>query len=156
MATAELELAGTKGPSEPVRHARASKMPRAVIQSTNECQPIIESVISAMAKEGYSDRDRMAVYLAIMEGIVNAVKHGNRGDRRKHVTVDCGVDGNEVFARIEDQGAGFDPGAVPDPRDPANCERPSGRGLLLMRTHMTSVRFNERGNCVTMCKRRSA
>jgi len=54
---------------------------------------------------------------------------------------------------IRDEGPGFDPDALPDPTDPDNLEKASGRGLLLMRTFMDSVRFNRFGNEVTMIKR---
>lgn len=53
---------------------------------------------------------------------------------------------------VRDEGPGFDPKALPDPTDPENIERASGRGLLLMRTFMDSVEFNRQGNEVTMVK----
>ena len=55
---------------------------------------------------------------------------------------------------IRDEGRGFDPNRLPDPTDPANLEKLSGRGLLLMRTFMDDVVFNERGNEVTLIKKR--
>jgi anti-sigma regulatory factor (Ser/Thr protein kinase) len=57
---------------------------------------------------------------------------------------------------IRDQGPGFDPSQLPDPTDPENLERVSGRGLLLMRTFMDEVTFNRSGNQVTMVKRCAA
>ncbi len=54
---------------------------------------------------------------------------------------------------VRDDGPGFDPDALPDPTDPENIEKASGRGLLLMRTFMDSVDFNDVGNQVTMVKR---
>ena len=39
----------------------------------------------------------------------------------------------EIKVQVTDEGRGFDPSQVPDPTDPANLERPCGRGLLLMR-----------------------
>ncbi len=54
---------------------------------------------------------------------------------------------------VRDEGPGFDPQALPDPTDPANLEKASGRGLLLMRTFMDSVQYNTAGNEVTMIKR---
>ena len=54
---------------------------------------------------------------------------------------------------VRDEGPGFDPDALPDPTDPENIEKASGRGLLLMRTFMDSVKFNQLGNEVTMIKR---
>ena len=55
---------------------------------------------------------------------------------------------------VRDEGIGFDYRQLPDPTDPHNLEKPSGRGLLLMRTFMDDVVFNDRGNQVTLIKRR--
>ena len=57
---------------------------------------------------------------------------------------------------IRDEGPGFDPRELPDPTDPTNLERPSGRGLLLMRTFMDDVSYNDDGNQVTLIKRRNS
>ena len=62
----------------------------------------------------------------------------------------------DILVKVEDQGPGFDPGQVADPLAPENLGRESGRGLLLMRSFLTCVRHNERGNRVTLCQRRSA
>jgi len=61
----------------------------------------------------------------------------------------------QVLLVIEDEGLGFEPDELPDPLAPENLERACGRGVFLMRHYMTWVRFNDRGNCVTLCKRRS-
>ena len=53
---------------------------------------------------------------------------------------------------IRDEGPGFDPATLPDPTDPANLDRPCGRGLLLMRTFMDDVGYNRSGNEVTLIK----
>jgi serine/threonine-protein kinase RsbW len=65
------------------------------------------------------------------------------------------VDGERVLAEVQDQGAGFDPRQVPDPLAPENRDRPRGRGLLLMRSYLSWVRFNRRGNGVRLCRRGS-
>ena len=54
---------------------------------------------------------------------------------------------------IRDEGPGFDPQEIPDATDPANIEKPFGRGLLLMQTFMDEIRFNDSGNEVTMVKK---
>jgi serine/threonine-protein kinase RsbW len=105
---------------------------------------------------GFTERDVFGVRLALEEAIVNALRHGHRGDPTKSVRVRCLVSPDRILAEVEDQGPGFDPEQVPDPLAPENLERPSGRGLFLMRTYMTWIRFNARGNHVTMCKCRSA
>ena len=56
---------------------------------------------------------------------------------------------------LTDEGQGFDPYEVPNPADDVNRHRTSGRGLFLMRVYMTWIRFNKRGNRVTLCKRRA-
>jgi serine/threonine-protein kinase RsbW len=71
------------------------------------------------------------------------------------VQVRCHLTPESVLVEVEDEGDGFNPESVPDPRDPENLERPSGRGLLLMRHYLTEVRYHGRGNRVTLCKRRS-
>jgi len=54
---------------------------------------------------------------------------------------------------VRDEGHGFDFGSLPDPTEPENIELASGRGVLLMRSFMDEVMFNEIGNEVTMVKR---
>ena len=61
-----------------------------------------------------------------------------------------------VWLEVEDEGPGFDPRAVPDPREPENLERPGGRGLLLMRRYLTRVAHLDRGNRVVLFRERSA
>jgi CheY-like chemotaxis protein len=72
-------------------------------------------------------------------------------DRYVHVTAKESRD--EAQYIIRDEGAGFDPTTLPDPTDPANMEKISGRGLLLIHTFMDEVRFNKEGNEITMVKR---
>ncbi|MBP87124.1 MAG: hypothetical protein CMJ64_10470 [Planctomycetaceae bacterium] len=73
--------------------------------------------------------------------------------RRIYVTIRVAED-HGAFV-ISDEGPGFDPRTLPDPTDPANLERPSGHGLLLMRTFMDEVIYNDAGNQVTLIKRRN-
>jgi signal transduction histidine kinase/DNA-binding response OmpR family regulator/HPt (histidine-containing phosphotransfer) domain-containing protein len=54
---------------------------------------------------------------------------------------------------VRDEGPGFDPASLPDPTDPASLGETHGRGLLLIRTFMDEVTYNEAGNEITMTKR---
>jgi anti-sigma regulatory factor (Ser/Thr protein kinase) len=56
---------------------------------------------------------------------------------------------------ITDEGCGFTPDAVPDPREDENIHNVNGRGIVLMRACMDRVEYNEKGNCVRMVKRRA-
>ncbi len=74
--------------------------------------------------------------------------------RDRHVLVTARFSREQAAFVIRDDGRGFDPSKLPDPRDPANLQKCSGRGLFLIRTFMDVVRFNEAGNEITMIKRR--
>jgi serine/threonine-protein kinase RsbW len=126
-----------------------------VIHSTAEALPIVTAVLEAMTAAGFRDKDLFDVRLALEEAIVNAVKHGNRNDPAKQVRVRYRVTAEEVEAEVEDQGPGFDPGGLPDPTALENLERPCGRGVFLIRCYTSWMRYNERGNCLTLGKRRS-
>jgi serine/threonine-protein kinase RsbW len=125
------------------------------LRSTPEIAGVVAAVTGAMATAGYTDRDVFGMMLALEEALVNAVKHGNGNDPHKSVRLRYQVTGRRVLAEVEDEGPGFDPAQVPDPTAPENLDRPCGRGLLLMRSYMTWVRHNERGNWVSLCKERS-
>jgi serine/threonine-protein kinase RsbW len=125
-------------------------------RSVAEAEAVLVAVVEAMDVAGYPAEDAFAVRLALDEAIVNAVQHGNQGDPRKRVRVRFDITAERVLAEVEDNGPGFDPAQVPDPRTPRHRVRPSGRGLFLMRQYMTSCRYNEQGNRVTLCKCRSA
>jgi serine/threonine-protein kinase RsbW len=107
-----------------------------------------------MTALSYGRKDIFAVKLGLEEAISNAIKHGNRRDPTTCVRIRYRVTADRVVAEVADEGAGFDPAAVPDPRAVEYRERPGGRGLFLMRAYMTWVAFNTRGNEVTLCRLR--
>ena len=115
----------------------------------------IERLIVALELNKWEGRDLFHIHLAIEEAIVNAITHGNKEAQDKVVEVEFRVDPVTTFLRVKDQGAGFDRAAVPDPRDADHLECTNGRGVMLIREFMSEVRYNERGNEVTMIKHRS-
>jgi serine/threonine-protein kinase RsbW len=128
---------------------------RLVFPSTPEdAQRAIQQIVESVKAQRYGEAAVFAVRLAVDEAITNAIRHGNRGDRSKKVTVEYAVDDRQFRCSIADEGEGFRPQDLPDPTLDENLERPSGRGILLMRSYMTEVSFNEKGNRVTLIKRR--
>jgi serine/threonine-protein kinase RsbW len=112
---------------------------------------IQDRVVQAAETLGYSSSAQFALRLAIEEAIINAFKHGHAGlDSKTPIHVHFEVDARRIFVAVEDQGPGFTPEDVPDPTLDENLERPSGRGLILMRAYMTRVDYNDRGNRVEM------
>ena len=124
----------------------------AAVALTEEIADLQTDVIGAMEDVGYGARDTFAVRLALEEAVINAVKHGHGNDPRKRARI-CWVVSVSAFKLVvEDDGAGFDPDRVPDPFLPQNQEPASGRGVFLMRSYMSWVRFNDAGNRVVMCR----
>jgi serine/threonine-protein kinase RsbW len=114
------------------------------------------SLLEAVEQAGYPEAAVFAVRIALEEAVVNGFKHGCKGRADAIVKVDWAVDPKRIEITIQDEGTGFEPGDVPDPRLPEFLERPSGRGLLLMRSYMTDVQYNDAGNAVTMVYEKSA
>ena len=106
-----------------------------------------------VARLGVIKPDRSNLFIALDEAFVNAVKHGNKSDRRKLVRITAELSAKEARFTIEDEGEGFNVSEIPDPRDPANLFKTSGRGVLLIYNIMDEVEYNERGNRLTMIKR---
>ena len=125
------------------------------VQSAKDVARVIRNITGAMAGAGFPDEEIFRVRLALDEAVVNAHKHGHDGDWSKPVAIRYHVSEEGVVAEIEDQGPGFDPKQVPDPLAPENLERPSGRGLFIMRTYLSGVCYNERGNTICLCKHRT-
>ena len=128
---------------------------RKSITALSQITDLLDQVIEVMERVGYAVSDRFAVRLALDEAIVNALKHGHDHDPRKRVRIWWAVTESAVKLAVQDEGRGFDPALVPDPCLAENLERPCGRGLLLIKSYMTWVRFNRRGNCIAMCLFRS-
>jgi serine/threonine-protein kinase RsbW len=92
---------------------------------------------------GLDEDARHWVGMSVRESVINAIKHGNKHDRAKHVFVEMTLAPvgrpTELVVRVRDQGTGFDPEGVPDPLAPENMLKTSGRGLFLIHTFMDDV-----------------
>ena len=115
---------------------------------------LIEEVMGVVRANQWNDKELFAIELVLEEALTNAVKHGNGSDPSKNVRFDCKFNRNMFYARIEDEGSGFDPHAVADPREPANQMSASGRGILLVEHFASRVQWNERGNIIEFEKDR--
>ncbi len=123
---------------------------------TSAGHDVQERIVSMLEEREYSMRDVFAVRLALEEALVNAIKHGNQLDPDKTVRIHADVEQDRIYVEIEDQGPGYRPEDVPDPTLDENIERASGRGLMLIKSFMNRVDFNEKGNCIRREKFRSS
>ena len=88
---------------------------RVALRTLAELRPLSETVENWMRVLGYPRKDIFAVQLALHEAVSNAFRHGNRGDLGKTIAVRYVATPAQRLLEVEDAGAGFDPGAVPDP-----------------------------------------
>ena len=86
--------------------------------------------------------------VAITEAVNNAIFHGNKCDQNKQVELKAEKYNNSVAFVIRDEGKGFDYTNLPDPTAPENIEKPSGRGVFLIKHLSDMVIFSNNGNTV--------
>ena len=113
---------------------------------------LCRQLLGEAAGNNFDGDDIFAIHLALEEAFLNAVQHGNKADATKQISIECLITPAKFDISITDQGTGFDPDVVPDPRSEENLCKLWGRGLLLMRSYMDVVEYNETGNCVHMIK----
>lgn len=91
------------------------------------------------------EKNRFEIQLALVEGLDNAIGHGNGKNPHKNVTVTCHTRPHQVTLTIEDEGNGFDPSSVPDPTAEENLLREGGRGIFLIQSVADECRFESSG-----------
>ena len=114
---------------------------------------VLEYLQERVAKLGLIRPERSNLFVALDEAFVNAVKHGNKNDLTKLVKITAELSPSEAAFTVEDEGEGFDIREIPNPCDPENLFRTSGRGVLLIYNIMDEVEYNAQGNRVKMIKR---
>ena len=111
---------------------------------------ILDYLIKRVEKVGLVNPESSNLFIALDEAFVNAVKHGNKFDTAKLVRISADVSPKEARFTVEDEGEGFDISSIPDPLDPENLFKTSGRGVLIIHNVMDEVKYNERGNRVVV------
>jgi anti-sigma regulatory factor (Ser/Thr protein kinase) len=117
---------------------------------------LADGVTHVLQEKHWSEKDVMAVELALQEAVANAIRHGCGGDPTKQLqcSVTCDESG-EVVITVRDPGEGFDHTAVANPLDPENILKPSGRGIFLINGLMDEVQFADGGRQVQMRKKKA-
>jgi serine/threonine-protein kinase RsbW len=117
---------------------------------------VLQYLLERVAKRGLITPERSNLFIALDEAFVNAVKHGNKNDPNKLVRITAELSPREASFTVEDEGEGFNVQDIPDPCDPANLFKSTGRGVLLIYNIMDEVEYNAQGNRVKMVKRPDA
>ena len=131
------------------------------VHSNFDMLDFVQMVSDRMAHLGGLDEDAVHwIGVAVRESVINAIKHGNREDLEKLVTVEFTfaptAEPSELIVRVLDQGEGFEPEEIADPLAPENLLKASGRGIFFMKSFMDDVRIarrSEGGMSVRMVKK---
>ena len=119
-----------------------------VLDSLNRAEQIIDDFFkeNSLNEEFFGN-----VLVAVTEGLNNAISHGNNIE--SHLFVDFSIeinDKNSIEIYIKDQGKGFDFEHLPDPTSPENLDKPTGRGIFLMKGLSDECEFLEEGKAVRL------
>jgi serine/threonine-protein kinase RsbW len=121
------------------------------IPAISENIRMIESFIDNSKEKFHLDEDLYGnIMIAVTEAVNNAIKHGCKGNSEKSVSLALSLTDSTIKFRIEDDGVGFDYHNLPDPTAPENLEKPSGRGIFLMKHLADEVEFFDNGRVVEL------
>lgn len=125
---------------------------RIQIPSLSENIRMIESFIDNSREKFNLNEDIYGnIMIAVTEAVNNAIKHGNKNESSKNVSISLSLEESLIKFKIEDEGKGFDYNSLPDPTAPENIEKPGGRGIFLMKHLSDEVEFKEGGRVVELC-----
>jgi serine/threonine-protein kinase RsbW len=138
-----------------------SHIVRIELPSSFELLDLVQILSDRMtALAGLGEDSMHWVSVAVRESVINAIKHGNKEDEHKHVTVEFlltpRAKPEEFVVEVLDEGAGFDPEVVANPLDAENVLKSSGRGIFFMKSFMDDVTMARRpqgGMSVRMSKK---
>ena len=104
------------------------------------------SLVNAVAEEvarqlGVDEETQDAISSSVIEACTNAIEHGNKLDRTKNVRLRFRSGPERIEIDVTDEGEGFDPDSIPDPRAPENLMRERGRGIFILNNFMDEVRY---------------
>ena len=121
------------------------------VVSRPESINLVEKLIEDLREEHNIHEDCFGnILVAVTEAVNNAIQHGHKNDQDKQVKISYEVDGNNLLFTVRDSGPGFDYYNLPDPTAPENLEKPTGRGVFLMKQLADQVIFSENGRVVEM------
>ncbi len=122
-----------------------------VIESDTKNISLVEKLIDDISNQYNIHADVYGkLLLAIVEGVNNAIVHGNKLDISKKVQVEYLINDTTVQFTIIDEGKGFNFNDIPDPTLPENIEKTHGRGIFLMNHLADKIEFENNGSKVIL------
>jgi serine/threonine-protein kinase RsbW len=114
---------------------------------------VSSKILEQLKIRGVNEDTLFDIRLCVEEVVRNAIQHGSLDGSNAKVRIRYGISGGVFTIEVEDQGAGFDHGNVPDPTREENIMKGGGRGVYLVRHLMDKVEYNDKGNRVKLTKR---
>ena len=131
------------GSPTPVPPVKTNKM--TISSDYGEAREVQRLIREDIEQFGFDNDSQFAIKLSIEEAIINAIKHGNRLDEAKQVTIEFAFvpsrHPTELVVSVIDQGEGFEVEEVANPLAPENLLKSSGRGIFFMRSFMDDVQL---------------
>ena len=121
------------------------------LQLTSSLEEVskVESLIEKLKSDiDFSDEIYGNLIVALTKAVNNAIVHGNKQDESKNVEISVAKDDHKLIFYVKDEGEGFDFNNLPDPTAPENLEKPTGRGVFLMKNLSDMVIFSDNGSLV--------
>lgn len=121
------------------------------INSNTQSLRLVERLIEDVCQVyGVNEDSYGNMLIAVTEAVNNAIHHGNQDDPEKVVRIGFESENSKLVFSITDEGQGFDYANLPDPTDPANLDKISGRGVFLMQNLSDSIQFEQNGKRVLL------
>jgi serine/threonine-protein kinase RsbW len=124
--------------------AKMEKLQQTLDSTLESVDKVEELVIVEAGKAGFEEDDQHQIGMAVRECAVNAVVHGNRYNKNKHIHLEIQRSAQGLTIIVGDEGDGFSMSSLPDPLAPENLLKQSGRGLLLIRAFMDDFDLHPR------------
>ena len=116
----------------------------------NNLRAVEKAIDELSAELGIRQESYGKIMVSTMEAVNNAIIHGNESDIKKVVEIEIKIRKKDLSITVADEGTGFSPDDIPDPTKPENIENITGRGVFLMSKLADNIKFNGKGNKVTM------
>ena len=130
------------------------------IASRFDMLEMVQTVLTHLSGlAGFDEEATHYMSVAVRESVVNAIKHGNRSEEARRVTIAFTLEPGSLEVSVHDEGRGFDPDTVPNPTASENLLKVDGRGIFFMRSFMDDVSYafpTGGGTVVTMVKRKKS
>jgi len=111
----------------------------------------VESIIDQLYADGKLPEEAYGnILVVVSEATLNAIHHGSGSDAEKEVEVIFDFEGTKMTIEVSDSGKGFDHQNLPDPTDPADIEKGSGRGIFIMKNLSDEIEFLNEGSTVCL------